>query len=616
MSTYSLQHSISEFQPPELERQLTGSSFDLTPFQPGKPQESIVLQLYGITKPTPELKERLHFMIQSKLDDAVLDMMCSLYARNQQLKLHPADVQFLQPSHSHNIPTHVLCIPIPNWVYQAGALFYYLLQCLTSLCLKPQYFSSDERDHFHVPERLHNAYLVQREDTFKDSLQDHVFLYVRPQTKGRGMAAISVTLNDSRDNVVVPQMGVLPPENFAYPLEFDSDVRLEDQVDCTVIEDSHCLRVEHSVQLQIWEKGNIGLSEFSAQLSTCFKQALFDYLLEFYLLPQPVARPLPQSFDGREFSVSPFILVDIDSPGCLTPAEPPSNLSSRRESEELKTTSPSYDASSPAVRKISTGSRRSSDDRLSISKRPSLEREDSISAKRSRGYTEQIIVEMEEAVQSIEEEGGSPGWIEKEKRRRKMEARDAVMHDAHLGNSGVIDESYHTAIPQHLAAACRLHSACVKHHAFPLVGNYSARVFISQTVLALQELCPDFTVNAFRGIGGNPLGPFMHFVPEKDWTKVKKSSCLVEARFVAVGRNISQWEESCDPLTPDKRILQPWLGTASKLPLQLFQPLDSKKLSREVATPLQGLAASSDAFVPRQRLAIAVVTNRKVCKNH
>ena len=55
MSSYSMQQSVSEFQVPELERQMTGSSLDLSLFQSGKPQESIVLQLYGITKPTPEL---------------------------------------------------------------------------------------------------------------------------------------------------------------------------------------------------------------------------------------------------------------------------------------------------------------------------------------------------------------------------------------------------------------------------------------------------------------------------------------------------------------------------------------------------------------------------------
>ena len=608
-----MQQSVSELQAPELERQTTGSSLDLSLFQSGKPQESIVLQLYGITKPTPELKERLVFMIQSKLDDAVLEMMCGLYARNQQLKLHPSDVQFLQPSHSHNNPTHILSISIPGWVDQVGALFFYFLQCLTSLALRPQYFSSDERDHFHVLEKLHNAYLVadlQERNLFKENLQDHIFLYVRPPTKGRGMAVISVTLNDSGNNVIVPQPGVIQPQNSAYLLDLNSELRPEEQLECSVVENSEITTSVYSLQFQIWEKGNIGLSEFSSQLSGCFKQALLDYLFELYLFPQPVAKPLPESFDARDYSISPFVLVDVDSPGVRTPVESMSNLSSRRESEELKP--PSQDLSAPGSRKISGSSRRASDDKLSVGKGSSFDKEDSAPVKRSRTYTEQIILEIEDAVQSIEDKDGKSMWIEKEKKRRRTEARDAVIHDAELGNSGMLEKAYHTSIPQHLAGAFRLHAACVKFHSFSLIGNYSAQVFLSQAVLALQNLCPDFTVNCFQSIGAGDGGPFVHFIPERDWTKVKRASHPSHTHYVAVGRNLPQWEESCYPLTPTKRIIQPWLDHLSKLPLQLFQPLDTKKLNKDVTVPLQGLASSKEMFVPRQRLAVVIVTNKKV----
>jgi hypothetical protein len=615
-----MQQSISELQVPELERQMTNSSLDLNLFQSGKPQESIVLQLYGITKPTPELKERLVFMIQSKLDDAVLEMMCGLYARNQQLKLHPADVQFLQPSHSHNNPTHILSISIPGWVDEVGAMFFYFLQSLTSLALRPKYFSSDERDHFQVLERLHNAYLVadlQERNLFKENLQDHIFLYVRPPTKGRGMAVITVTLNDSTNKVIVPQPGVIQPQNYPFPLDLDSELRPEEQLECSVIENSEVANNSgYSLQFQVWEKGNIGLSEFSSHLSSCFKQALFDYLFELYLLPQPIAKPLSDSFDAREYSVSPFVLVDVESPGVRTPIEPDlmSNVSSsRRESEELKP--PSLGMSATGSRKVSTSSRRASDDKISVGKGSSFDKDDgssSAAAKRSRTYTEQIILEIEDAVQSIEGKDRNSVWTEKERRRRRMEARDTIIHEAELGNSGMLERAYHSSIPRHLAGAVRLHSACVKFHSFSLVGNYSAQVFLSQTVLALQNLCTDFTVNCFQSIGSEDRGPFIHFTPERDWTKVKRPSHPSHAYYIAVGRNLLQWEESCGPTTPTKRIIQPWLDNSSKLPIQHFHPLDTKKLSRDVTVPLQGLASSREMFVPRQRLAVIIVTKKKV----
>ena len=596
-----MQQSVSELQAPEFERQMTGSSLDLTPFQSGKPQESIVLQLYGITKPTQELKERLQFMIQSKLDDAVLDMMCGLYARNQQLKLRPADVQFLQPSHFHNRPTHILSILIPDWVNEVSGFFFYFLQCLTSLALRPQYHSSDERDHFQVLEKLHNAYLVadlQDRHVFKECLQDHIFLYVRPRTKGRGMAVIGVTLNDSRNNVIVPQPGVILPETSSFPLDLSSNTQLENQLECNVIEDSESVQLSgYSFQFQVWEKGNIGLSEFSTHLSICFKQALFDYLFELYLLPQPVAKPLSEPLDVRGHSVSLFVPVDADCPGIRTPIESMSNQSSRRVSEEFKSppSASSQDGSAPSqIRNISTDSR-SSDDRISINKVPSSDREDNTQVKRSRGCNENnLIVEIEEAIEKKKERST---WIENEKKCHKEEEQDAMFHNVHLGNSGTLENTYHTAIPHHLAAATRLHSASVKYHCFSLVGNYSARVFLSQIALTLQELCPKFTVNSFQSVGGDRLPPFIHFTPEKDWTKVKRLNLPSNAHYIAVGRNLIQWEESCNQ---------------SKLPLQLFYPLDSKKLSKQLEIPLQGLATSKEMFVPRQSLAIAIVTNQKV----
>ena len=95
---------------------------------------------------------------------------------------------------------------------------------------------------------------------------------------------------------------------------------------------------------------------------------------------------------------------------------------------------------------------------------------------------------------------------------------------------------------------------------------------------------------------------------------MKRPSLPSEAHYLAVGRNLLQWEEACDPLTSTKRITHPLLDQQSKLPLQLFQPLDSKKLTKDVSIPLQGLAASKETFVPRQRLAIVIITNKQVSK--
>ena len=72
------------------------------------------------------LLERLTHRIIFKLDDAALEIMCGLYARNHKLKLTPSDVQFLQPPGS--TPSRQLRILVPLWVREIHALFFYFLQ--------------------------------------------------------------------------------------------------------------------------------------------------------------------------------------------------------------------------------------------------------------------------------------------------------------------------------------------------------------------------------------------------------------------------------------------------------------------------------------------------------
>jgi len=142
---------------PELDRRATTSSLELPSSQSGWPQESLVLQLYGIAKPSLSFLTRLSHIVNMKLDDATLEVMCALYARNQKLSLYPVDVQFLQPSQSE--VSHVMNIPIPPWISMVDAFLFYLLQTLSAMALRPRYTSTDTRDHFCVAHPLHNAYV-------------------------------------------------------------------------------------------------------------------------------------------------------------------------------------------------------------------------------------------------------------------------------------------------------------------------------------------------------------------------------------------------------------------------------------------------------------------------
>ena len=171
------------------------------------------------------------------------------------------------------------------------------------------------------------------------------------------------------------------------------------------------------------------------------------------------------------------------------------------------------------------------------------------------------------------EGGPSPehslSWHQKERVRREVEAKDAMTREAHLGHCGTLEESYHATIPNHLALTRELGSASVSYSSVVLIGSYSASVFLSRVTAGIHQLCPDITLNAFTYEDGDSPR-YVHCSPEKDLTKAQKPPLkLSKLRYIVVGRNPLQWEESLHPTVPSLRISQPWLDPQTKQSLQL-----------------------------------------------
>lgn len=134
------------------------------------------------------LTKRLQRLIQLKLDDAALDIMCSSYTRNQRLKLSRADVRFLQPSEDQS--SEIFTIKLPNWMPSLQAFLFYLLQNMSSKFLLPQYTATEGRfSSFKVTEQLRH---VLEAAQLISSIQDFLNLYIRPVFKGRGMLCFDV----------------------------------------------------------------------------------------------------------------------------------------------------------------------------------------------------------------------------------------------------------------------------------------------------------------------------------------------------------------------------------------------------------------------------------------
>ena len=60
-------------------------------------------------------------------------------------------------------------------------------QSLSLIAVKPKYTSAVAREQFQAPLELQNMYLF--EELPDEAHQDHIFLYIRPHTQGRGERA-------------------------------------------------------------------------------------------------------------------------------------------------------------------------------------------------------------------------------------------------------------------------------------------------------------------------------------------------------------------------------------------------------------------------------------------
>ena len=397
------------------------------------------------------------------------------------------------------------------------------------------------------------------------------------------------------------------------------------------------------------------MADLSTKLSSCFKHAMIDYLLEVCLLPLPIARPEDSSVWSSPAS-SPSAFPRNDRRGSSrktsmeqreegrqkTSAEEKGESSRRTSTEKKESSSPrtSIEIKTAGSRKASvemkssvrkgslssfksvdtlplrSDSRRGSAEGESGSRKSSSEK----SPKRKTSNTSLRSIETSKGISdTVHPNNGGPQlpagpegsqtWYGREKLRREHEVRDAHFREAHLGQTGILEETYHTTIPKYLAHACKLASPSISQFTYSFLGSYSAQAFATKTIMCVQQICPDLALNAFKLKSEAPLNQYAHCTLDKDWSGMERTDEPSQLHYIVVGRNPQQWEECCNPA---HRSTQPWVDQQIKRSLQLFYPLDSRKSVRGAEVPLQQSAVGGEAFVPRQRLILMSITSQQV----
>lgn len=312
--------------------------------------------------------------------------------------------------------------------------------------------------------------------------------------------------------------------------------------------------------LHVWEKGNVGVSDLQKKLATTFQQALLDLIMEMYLLPEPIAKVSPP---GGPEGATPPGGPEGAAPG---PHDPSSSLPGQAQRHE---------------------------ENGELLAEDGQERRGDLSGEEGQ---EKGAAERSLSWHHIE-------WV----RRRDEEAQKKLKMAAR-GHLGVLVDVYHTSIPQCLSHAHQLSSPSAAMFFYDLVSCRSAYSFMTEAVLNIKETCPDAEVQGFRL---SSQQKYFHFYSEKEVRDSKAATYpgyqMGDTDYVIVCRNPGQWEESCDPTGTDARSGQVWVDSATKQPLQLYLPLDSKKVLKGQETPLQLVAIKRNIFLPRQRLILVTM---------
>lgn len=185
---HSLDNSLVDVRPRvrsfgEKEREPTSSIINTV-------EDTIALRVHGITDAGLDVKRDLVQVLQNRLDDAVLEIISMMLARNAHCPLTPEDVHFLQkPFHP---PENLVRLSIPTHIclnkMQLSQFIQYLRNDLLQFLNVPKYTDSGTHNHFKdYSEPNTNLRLL---------FDDMLFLYnqSQPTSGNRGIACIAMAV--------------------------------------------------------------------------------------------------------------------------------------------------------------------------------------------------------------------------------------------------------------------------------------------------------------------------------------------------------------------------------------------------------------------------------------
>ncbi|XP_030748432.1 LOW QUALITY PROTEIN: KICSTOR complex protein SZT2-like [Sitophilus oryzae] len=247
-------------------------------------EDTLVLKVHGITNAGTELQCDLVQVLQNRLDDAVLESLSVMLARNAMCPLTPEDVRFIQKPLEG--PDHIIRLNIQDFILRWGksnSFMLYLKQNLLQFLNIPKY--TDTRPEYHFKDYSEN-------DNSNGLGFDNIFIYNQSQTPAagsRGIACIVLVLIQSSNT----------PQSSDVEQELENIFITKDYkqyVSSGILKDDIC--PSSYLEFRLWKQGRINLDNFSKSLKLAVSHATWDIITEYYLLKQPLC--------VKEYSENPY----------------------------------------------------------------------------------------------------------------------------------------------------------------------------------------------------------------------------------------------------------------------------------------------------------------------
>ena len=405
-----------------------------------KNDDQIIFRVFGIEEVGKNIKEDLTAVLQKKLDDKVVEVISMMLKRNSRCKLASEDVIFLQKPNSS--PTTTLRFRVHlNAMPYLLAIVFYLKQNLVQipLMLQPNYMAGNTR-------RFRDIGLTDELSPNMHGCDSDIFIYNDHNEKGgrNGIACLALSLVDGKGNLVrhcshpkpVSSDCPNPPDLSDLEEIIQTDLYSEDEGAKSPGPGPMAL-----VQFRIWETGRVDMGKLSCLLETAIKHSMWDAVLEFKLLPQPLCVSTEDESDDDFKNNSS---VEVTSPTAVVEDLNKSKLSLKSLSEEA-VVAYGYQSVRPTV--------------------------------------PQILVECREASELIE-----------------VERKEVILTEYDLGNKGVVSKVYQESLCSWYEVGRELEVPSYYYHEVDLVSKHEIKILVKEISSLIQGTVSDLNVKLFHKV--------------------------------------------------------------------------------------------------------------------